>query len=360
MPTQFLPNLCRLPIILAVLLVTELMVIVYVFSLSPLAYFDWERLSLLSLYAQWIALLSVSGLCQLRSQLNRFPADVAALLSFALIMLVALLTNIGAQWIYGGANQGHLSFAWMFRDLTIIAVLTGVGLRYMYVQRGWHAEQKATQIAKLDALHARIRPHFLFNSMNTIASLISYAPADAEKAVEDLAAMFRASLSHNDVLVPWQQEVDICSAYLRIEQQRLGPRLVVDWQLAQLPDNFCLPPLSLQPLIENAIYHGIESHPDGGTLLISSKPVTSATGVSSIAISVENPCAAKLNPHNDLGLEAKNHNGMALDNIRARLAAIFKDANGQALADLTLQQTESRFIATMTLPCERLKGDAND
>ncbi len=363
MPKQFLPDLCRLPVMLAVMLVTELLVIVYVFSLSALGTFDWERLSLLSLYAQWIALLSIGGLCRLRPLLNSQTPSRAGLMSFGWILLVALLANIAAQWIYGGAKSSSISMPWLLRDGIIVAVLAAVGLRYMYVQQGWQAEQKATHSARVDALHARIRPHFLFNSMNTIASLISYAPADAEKAVEDLAAMFRASLSQSDVLVPWHKELEVCQAYLRIEQQRLGPRLAVDWQLADISDDFQLPPLTLQPLIENAIYHGIESHPAGGTLIIKTTAEQNM-----LHISVENPCFENGDSAgNAAASDDKNHNGIALDNIRARLAAIYKPSvstysspkPSDQKADLKLTRSPSAFTASLCVPLHFELEDIN-
>ena len=350
-----LPHLCRLPVLLAILFVTELVVILYVFSLSPLGTFNWQRLSLLSLYAQWISLLSVGGLCHLgprmrgrgENTVNHLSPKVAGLLSFSWIIAVTLITNIGAQWVYVGGHWAAFSFAWLLRDVMIIAVLAAMMLRYFYMQQSWRAEQKATQGARLEALHARIRPHFLFNSMNTIASLISYAPEDAEKAVEDLAALFRASLSQSDVLVSWQQELDICLAYVRIEQQRLGHRLQLDWQLGDIPAHCQLPPLSLQPLIENAIYHGIERSAAGGTVVVRAQ-----VNDNELRIDVEN-----LYQPSDLALvhtAAKAHNGIAIDNIRARLAAIYhgveSNSRQHVKAQLLMSKTLQLFIATLILP----------
>ena len=349
--TPLLPNMGRLPVLLAILLVTELVVILYIFSLSPLGTFDWQRLSLLSLYAQWISLLAVGGLSYWRSCINRQRVNVAGLLVFAWIISVTLLTNIGAQWVYAGGKWAAFSFAWLLRDVMIIGVIAALILRYLYMQQRWHAEQKAAQGARLDALHARIRPHFLFNSMNTIASLISYAPIEAENAVEDLAALFRASLSQSDVLVSWQQELDICRAYLRIEQQRLGSRLKVDWQLDDVPEYCQLPPLTLQPLIENAIYHGIENTLAGGTLQIRAQ-----LGHNMLRIDVENPYEAASKRRNSAVSHAvpKTHNGIALDNIRARLAAIYQPQTNESqpseAAELILSESLHTFTATLILP----------
>ena len=154
------------------------------------------------------------------------------------------------------------------RDLLIALVLGGIVLRYLYLQQQNRIEQIAADQARLDALQARMRPHFLFNTMNTIASLIRYAPNDAETAVEDLSALLRVTLSDRRRVVPWAQECEICEAYLRIEQLRLGERLQVSWDIQKGVEGFYLPPLSIQPLLENAIYHGIETRPQGGLSLI--------------------------------------------------------------------------------------------
>ena len=353
--TPLLPNLGRLPVLLAILLITELLVILYVFSLSPLGTFDWQHLSLLSLYAQWISLLAMSGLSYCRSYINRQPPKVAGWISFGWIVAVTVLSNIGAQWVYAAGKWAVFSFAWLLRDMMILGVLAALILRYLSMQQRWRAEQKASQGARIEALHARIRPHFLFNSMNTIASLISYAPVEAEKAVEDLAALFRAALSQNDVLVSWQQEMDICRAYLRIEQQRLGRRLLVDWQLDRETEYCQLPPLSVQPLIENAIYHGIESTLTGGTLLIRAQ-----VNQGMLRIDVENPLEySDKTAYQTLNSPAsppvpKSHNGIALDNIRARLAAIYPQTEAvnesSTAAELRLSESLHTFIATLILP----------
>src|SRR5690606_35575629 len=123
---------------------------------------------------------------------------------------------------------------------------------------------------RLQALQARIRPHFLFNSMNTIASLIATDPETAEEAVLDLAEVFRATLNQWDPLVPLEQELDLCQRYLHIEQLRLGARLRVEWRIEPRARQALVPPISLQPLVENAIYHGIQPLSPGGTVQIES------------------------------------------------------------------------------------------
>ncbi|NNC54931.1 MAG: histidine kinase, partial [Pseudomonadales bacterium] len=354
----FMPDLCRLPVVLAVLAVTQLLVIVYVLSLNSMARFDWELLSLLSLYAQWLSMLSVALLCNARGMINRLPTARAAAASFALVLVVVALTNAVAQWIYAGRSWGGWSLQWLLRDLFIVAVLAGIAFRYMYVQQQWLREQGATDSARLDALHARIRPHFLFNSMNTIASLIRFAPAEAESAVEDLAALMRASLSERESVVDWPHEQAICEAYLRIEQLRLGERLRVNWCLQAMPDNVLLPPLVVQPLLENAIYHGIEKIPAGGSIDIDVRPHGELLRIK-IQNSIEPPAAqspaGQLPTSHSLASKPAaggRHNGIALRNIRARLASIYKSKDGHNPASLSLDAAQNSFVVCMDIPLQ--------
>lgn len=339
----FMPDLCRLPVVLGALAVTQLLVIVYVLSLDTVLRFDWELLSLLSLYAQWLSMLSIAVLCNARRIINSLPVPAAALLSFAIVLGVAASTNATAQWIYHGRSWVGWSWLWLLRDLAIVAVFAGIALRYIYVQQQWLREQSASDSAKLDALHARIRPHFLFNSMNTIASLIHYAPEQAEAAVEDLAALMRASLSERQSLVPWARERAICEAYMRIEHQRLGERLQVNWNIDDIPEGFMLPPLVLQPLLENAIYHGIEKLPDGGSIDIDARRQGD-----SLRFVVRNTAAPDAD--NSETAEA-GRNGIALQNIRARLASIYRDAtDGSDRSALALIPGTQHFIAQLDIP----------
>jgi hypothetical protein len=105
---------------------------------------------------------------------------------------------------------------------------------------------------------ARIRPHFLFNSINAVLSLVRAEPARAETALQDMADLFRVLMRDNRDLAPLADEIELCRQYLELEQLRLGERLTVDWNLKSMPGDALVPPLVLQPLLENAVYHGIE------------------------------------------------------------------------------------------------------
>ena len=147
-------------------------------------------------------------------------------------------------------------------------MVTALALRYFYVTHEWRHNVELQAKARVHALQARIRPHFLFNSMNTIAALTRSNPARAEEAVQDLADLFRANLNEKRNQISLAEEIDVARTYQRMEQLRLGDRLHVDWKIDSLPTDALVPGLTLQPLLENAIYHGVEPRPDGGVVTV--------------------------------------------------------------------------------------------
>ena len=169
--------------------------------------------------------------------------------------------------------------------------------------------------ARLQALQARIRPHFLFNSINAVLSLVRTDPRRAEVALEDMADLFRVLMRDNRELAPLADEVELCRQYLALEKLRLGERLQVEWHLQSMPGDALVPPLVLQPLLENAVYHGIEP--------------SSAPGVVSINIFVKggDVHAILRNPYQANGGRHHAGNKMAIANVRERLALHF-DAEG--------------------------------
>ena len=159
---------------------------------------------------------------------------------------------------------------WTFlvRNVVITLVVTALALRYFYVTHEWRHNVELQATARVHALQARIRPHFLFNSMNTIAALTRTNPMRAEEAVQDLADLFRANLSEKRNQITIAEEIDVARTYQRIEQLRLGDRLRVVWKVDALPSGALVPGLTLQPLLENAIYHGVEPRADGGVVTV--------------------------------------------------------------------------------------------
>ena len=231
---------------------------------------------------------------------------------------------------------------WRFSigNAAICALIAAALLRYLYVRELWQERVNAAAKAQVDALQARIRPHFLFNSMNTIASLIRKRPGDAERAVEDLSDLFRAALGTREMLGTLGEEIDLIGHYLRIESlrsadveilDRAALQLKLDLDLDALPRDLPMPPLLLQPLVENAVYHGIQRMPEGGTLTMRG---TRKDGM--IEIVVHNPLPDDV---------AQPRNAHALDNVRARIEYHFGTK-----AALIVQPARGEFTVTVRLP----------
>ena len=206
-------------------------------------------------------------------------------------------------------------------------------LRYFYVIEQWRARVRAEAQARVDALQARIRPHFLFNSMNTIASLIRTRPQDAERAVEDLSDLFRAALGADNRLSTLGVEIELARRYLAIEQLRLGERLRVEMDVAALPEKLPVPPLLLQPLVENAVYHGVQPLAAGGVVTLRGARVN---GVVEITIANPRPCEGERMP---------TRNGMALANTRSRIEYHFGWRGA-----LVVQEGAEDFSVVLRLP----------
>jgi two-component system sensor histidine kinase AlgZ len=218
------------------------------------------------------------------------------------------------------------------RNVCIGLVVTALLLRYFYVAHQWRRSVELRAAARVHALQARIRPHFLFNSMNTIAALTRSNPRRAEAAVQDLADLFRATLSDKRDTITLAEELEVARTYQRMEQLRLGGRLRVEWKTDALPANALVPGLMIQPLLENAIYHGIEPRAEGGTVTISGEV---AGGL--VTIVVRNPLDPL--PGNREG------NRLALANIRERLALMYGER-----ALMKSGRFDAEYIVTLRFP----------
>ena len=199
----------------------------------------------------------------------------------------------------------------LVRALVIAAAIAGAVLAYLRLHT--KAYSPALAEARLQALQARIRPHFLFNSLNAVLALIRRDPKRAERTLEDLADLFRALMSDSRSLVRLADEISLVERYAAIEQLRLGERLRMSWDLDNAPVDAMLPALVLQPLLENAVYHGVEPGTGTGDVLV--RIVRRGKRVHML---IENPWHETGNGH-----RAGNH--MALDNIRERLMLYFDD-----------------------------------
>ncbi|ROQ21780.1 two-component system sensor histidine kinase AlgZ [Marinimicrobium koreense] len=336
--TSFLPNLCAPQAVLLLVLVAELLAVLLAMINRGLAQLSWDAIALYSFLVQWIVLVSAVLLCRLQPRLNRCTPVRAGALSYGLVLAVTVIFSLLGQWLLQAFLGAELRLdGWQLAEnLLAAAILAGIGLRYLYLQQQLRNQQQAELSARIQALQSRIRPHFLFNSLNSIASLIATAPDRAERAVEDLAGLFRASLAE-PALIPLKRELALCRGYLAMEQLRLGDRLRVDWHLDELPESTPIPALLLQPLLENAVFHGIEPRPEGGDIQIQI-----ARSGNQVAIRIDNPLPAGRHPE-----QARQTNRMALDNVRHRLQAHFGPA-----ARLSERREGGRFTLIITYPTE--------
>jgi len=211
----------------------------------------------------------------------------------------------------------------------LVALLIGV------VNLRARALSPALTEARLQALQARIRPHFLFNSINAVLSLVRQEPRRAEAALEDMAGLFRALMADNRELAPLADEVELCRQYLALEKLRLGDRLQVEWHIDRMPGDALVPPLALQPLLENAVYHGIEPREGPGVVSISIYAVRER-----LHIVLRNPYARSGNHHAG--------NKMAVANIRERLKLHFDVA-----AEFAARVGDDHYEVRMAMPYVR-------
>ncbi len=247
----------------------------------------------------------------LLKRLPYWPGAAVVVLAAAAITLAVDRLGEKLYAPFAGYGSFHL-----LQDALLAAATAALLLAYFRLRA--HALSPALHEARLQALQARIRPHFLFNSINAVLGIVRADPKRAETALEDMADLFRAAMALGGDLVPARQEVALARQYLALEQLRLGERLKVVWSTEEMPGDALMPPLVLQPLLENAVYHGIEPLAAGGAI-----EVRLYRSGSQIHIEMQNPKQEQPGRHEG--------NRMALSNIRERLALQFDVEAGYAV-----------------------------
>jgi two-component system sensor histidine kinase AlgZ len=250
----------------------------------------------------------------------------------AIVGLELAITTVAVQFLSAllGQTEGLLARSWFLAALATVALLGYFELRN-------RALSPALTEARLQALQARIRPHFFFNSINAVLSLVRSDPRRAEEALHDIAELFRVLMADNRDLIPLRRELELCQQYLDIEQLRLGERLRVQWHTEAMPPDAMVPPLLLQPVLENAVYHGIEPATEPGVVTVD---IRLSGGL--LRISLRNPYRG----------ESRHQSGnrMALGNIRERLQLHF-----DAEASLSTRAGNGVFEVVISLPYVREK-----
>ena len=335
--SSYLPNFCEGEVLLRLLLALELIAIVFTLvSYSSGRFF--LHIALISLIVIWLGSTTAVMLCWLR-RLNWLGGHLqTTIIAIGITLFMTYATtwlSLSLEDVIRLSSAETDTFYTMARNLTIALILIGLTLRYFYLQHQSRQRMLAESEARFAALQARIRPHFLFNSMNTIASLTHGQPDLAEQAIENLSDLFRASLAAESS-ISLQQELELTRSYIDLEALRLGDRLEGRWNLPDREPSLSLPALTLQPLVENAIYHGIEPLPTGGAIDIEILPHEKH-----VEISITNPILKGRRESHREG------NRMAVENIRERLALGFGGA-----ATMQLLESDTSYTVKLTIPVE--------
>jgi two-component system sensor histidine kinase AlgZ len=319
-----LPNFRNLGVMLRVLvIITALTVVAAMLKSSSWSSFLQQWLAIAAL-VQPIAILSVLLLGASNSWLHKLEYRAAVvLIVFAELAITLLVLRFGALILESEMEDPG-------RDVFFAVATTLTLIGYFNLRN--RALSPALSEARLQALQARIRPHFLFNSINAVLSLIRAEPRRAEAALEDMADLFRVLMADNRDLAPLENEVELCRQYLALEQLRLGDRLQIDWHVDNMPKDALMPPLVLQPLLENAVYHGIEPSVEPGVVSVNIYHVRDQ-----VHMVLRNPYRKDGSHHAG--------NKMALGNIRERLALHF-----DAEASLRARVGDSEYEVHITIP----------
>ncbi len=332
--TSRLPDFCNLGVIWRLLVIVNLLVLAAALvraDIAPDMSGLMRQFLLISIVAQPAIILSLVATCVAKpifvkltywqgvSAIFAMEATIGAVFWFLHVAIIPIIA-VGD----GGAHVPPVQFGLFFFLVTAVVLF--------YFDLRARSLAPALTEARLQALQARIRPHFLFNSINAVLSLIRDEPKRAERMLEDMAELFRVLMADNRQLKPLEDEIALCRQYLEIEHIRLGERLKVDWQITDMPARALVPPLILQPLIENAVYHGVEPQQGDGALTIA------------IHTSGKQMHIVLTNPYHSESTHVSG-NRMAIANIKERLQLHF-----DAEASLRAEIKGARYIVNINMP----------
>ena len=285
---------------------------------------SWDN----SIFTDFSALLAASFLIALTDalvlklfnpMLQKLPLRTNLITAYLLLMVTTFLICYALYLIVLEYWSFKLSAEWVQVSSLQVFIIATVNylvlLTILFQKAKTMTLRKSFQAANLQALQSRIRPHFMFNSMNSIAGLIRNNPEMAELALQDLADLIRVLMADARKLVPLVAEIETSKQYLKIEKLRLGDRLGVQWHLKSIPKNCFVPSLILQPLLENAVYHGIETSFGGGVIDIDMR-----ADLNMVQILIRNPLP------DDGERSHRKGNQIAMDNIKQRLVRHFGEA----------------------------------
>jgi two-component system, LytTR family, sensor histidine kinase AlgZ len=319
-----LPDFRNLGVIARIVIGAHLLALGAVVYAEPLWPMMLERTMRTAVLLEPVLLASLVTLYFASTSLARLPYWAGCACVLGLVLAIAWAAHV---YFAGG---GTASTGTMLRSFALAAMVTIALLGYLRLNV--RAYSPALAEARLQALQARIRPHFLFNSLNAVLSLMRRDPQRAERTLEDLADLFRELMAEGRRFVRLADEIALLERYAAIEQLRLGERMRIAWELDSAPSDALVPPMVLQPLLENAVHHGVEP----------------ATQVSDIMVRIErrgDRVRARIeNPYHE-GAPAQPGNRMALENIRERLRLFF-----DAEATLESRVQDGRYRVEIEIP----------
>lgn len=296
--------------------------ILAVASVAKLSDISWALLIHHLLFVSWVCVAFATCMDVLQHRWLQLERKTFYQLGFVLLIAIILLSSFMINILQHHAQFTATPLTWAIiseHSLRRMVLGGGIGLivlRYLYVRELVTQQRQSELMARVQALQARIHPHFLFNSLNSVVSLIGSDPFKAEQMLIDLSSLFRASLTELRE-VSLREEVELCQRYLKIESVRLGDRLEVKWRIdgEKMLDQAKIPLLTLQPLLENCIYHGVESLSKSSLVSI----LIEIRG-DHVSIVLTNPYQLKVGQSN---LKSNQGNGIAIDNVKQRLKAYY-------------------------------------
>jgi two-component system sensor histidine kinase AlgZ len=271
-------------------------------------------------------------LCFFRKWLNKVAVELSILICFCICVTCFLLTEIGAQYALGIFPQYGLDNDRLIRFGVVAIIVSFVILRSFSLVSIVEQRNVAEIEMTMQALQARIKPHFLFNCLNTISELAHRDAQEAEEAIGSLALLFRAGLESEEKFHSLENELNLCRRYVGLEHWRLADRLLIDWNIdVEDASRWKVPKLILQPLIENSILHGVLA--DGSIKI----KVDVRETKQDLSLMIEN--------HTDLSTEAVGGHGIAVDNIKERLFVLYDDRQ-----IFRTKQYDDRYTVIMRFP----------
>ncbi len=273
---DFLPDFCNGQTVFNAVLLAESLALILTIVGKQITGDLFRDLLLISLFVQWIAIFSLAVLCYLRPWLNRLPPLRAGIIAYLLLVSITLICGELAMWVLWAVGSNPVLHPEWYRyfqlqNLALAVIIDGLALHYFLSRHQLKQSTAAEARARMQAEQYRLRPYFLFNSMNIIASLTRSSPSQAEEATEDLADLFRLMLDEKKSLIAVNSEMSVASKYIKLEKMRFDNRLSVTWDTEHFPLHARMPVLMLQLVLEIAIRQSLEKTSDPVEIAISSK-----------------------------------------------------------------------------------------